>query len=271
MAQAARLRNNPVTGAAYFLRGMSLITRKRVRPYVIIPLLINVVLFGFAVYFGWGQLALLVTWLAGYLPGWLDWLIWLATPLFVVAALLVSFFAFALVGNIIAAPFNSLLAEAVEKNLTDRSPDSGGGLGKLAKDAAASIGSELRKLGYFAIRAIPLLILFVIPGLNIAAPFLWFLFSAWMLAVEYADYPMGNHGLTFPKQLKILARRRLLSLGFGSIMALVLLVPGLNFLVIPAGVAGATAMWVDQLRLEDANTARVWGKPWWRIRLALSW
>ncbi len=247
MAEAARLRNNPVTGATYFLRGMSLITRKGVKRYVIIPLLINVVLFGFAIYFGWGQLAIFIAWLEGLLPGWLDWLTWLLIPLFVVAALLIIFFAFALLGNVIAAPFNGLLAEAVEKNLTGRAPDSGGGLGKLAKDAAASIASELRKLTYFAVRALPLLILFLIPIVNIAAPFLWFLFSAWMLAVEYADYPMGNHGLTFPRQRKILGRRRLLSLGFGSIMALVLLVPGLNFLVIPAGVAGATAMWVDQL------------------------
>ena len=59
-------------------------------------------------------------------------------------------------------------------------------------------------------------ILFLIPGINLAAPFLWGLFSAWMLAIEYADYPMANHMLRFPEQRKRLRRRRLLSWGFGG-------------------------------------------------------
>ncbi|MEZ5582290.1 MAG: hypothetical protein R3F37_05475 [Candidatus Competibacteraceae bacterium] len=43
----------------------------------------------------------------------------------------------------------------------------------------------------------PLLVLFVIPGVNVIAPLLWLVFGAWMLALQYADYPMGNHGLRF--------------------------------------------------------------------------
>ena len=41
--------------------------------------------------------------------------------------------------------------------------------------------------------------------------------------------------------------RRLLSLGFGGAVMAALAVPVLNFLVIPCAVAGATAMWVEQL------------------------
>lgn len=247
MSTAVRTRNNPVSGAAYFLRGLSLITRKGVKRYVAMPLLINVLLFATAIYYGWAQLERFIAWLQGYLPDWLDWLSWLLIPLFVLSAALVVFFGFAVLGNLIAAPFNGLLAEAVERKLTGQSLEAGGGLARLAKDAVASIVSELRKLLYFALRAVPLLILFLIPVANVAAPFLWFLFTAWMLSVEYADYPMGNHGLTFPGQRKLLAGRRYLSLGFGGIMTVVLMIPGLNFLVIPAGVAGATAMWVEQL------------------------
>jgi CysZ protein len=249
MSTAVRTRNNPVSGAAYFLRGLSLITQKGVKRYVAIPLLINVLLFAAAIYYGWGQLELFIAWLEGYLPDWLDWLSWLLIPLFVLTAALVVFFGFAVLGNLIAAPFNGLLAEAVERKLTGRSTEAGGGLARLAKDAVASIASELRKLLYFALRAVPLLILSLIPVVNVAAPLLWFLLMAWMLTVEYADYPMGNHGITFPGQRKLLASRRYLSLGFGGLMTVVLMIPGLNFLVIPAGVAGATAMWVEQLSL----------------------
>jgi len=166
-----------------------------------------------------------------------------------IAGVLLVFYTFSLLTNLIAAPFNGLLAEAVERKLTGRSTEAGGGLARLAKDAVASIASELRKLLYFALRAVPLLILSLIPVVNVAAPLLWFLLMAWMLTVEYADYPMGNHGITFPGQRKLLASRRYLSLGFGGLMTVVLMIPGLNFLVIPAGVAGATAMWVEQLSL----------------------
>ena len=41
--------------------------------------------------------------------------------------------------------------------------------------------------------------------------------------------------------------RRLLSLAFGGAVMAALAVPVLNFLVIPCAVAGATAMWVEQL------------------------
>ena len=252
MATAAQPRNNPVSGATYFMRGLSLITVKGVKRYVAIPLTVNVVLFGFAIYYGWSQLGVLTTWLEGHLPDWLDWLSWLLIPLFILAVMLVLFFGFSAVGNLIAAPFNGLLAEAVERKLTGQTLDSGGGWRKLAKDFAASIVSEFRKLLYFVIRAIPLLILFVIPGVNLLAPFLWFLF---LLERELLEPKFDLHGLSFPEQRRILASRRFLSLGFGSVMTLVLLIPGLNLLVIPAGVAGATAMWVEQLSASAGPSA----------------
>ena len=57
---------------------------------------------------------------------------------------------------------------------------------------------------------------------------------------------MGNHGLSFPRQREVLAKRPLLCLGFGGSVMLALMIPVLNFLVIPASVAGATLMWVEE-------------------------
>ena len=247
MTEAPRAQNNPFSGMGYFLRGLALIKQRGVKRYVAIPLLINVVLFAGAIYYGSTQLGQLMAWLEEKLPGWLDWLSWLLLPLFVVAVVLTAFFGFAVIGNLIAAPFNGLLAEAVEMKLRGQPLESGGGWKKLAREFFSSLASELRKLLYFSIRAVPLLILMLVPGVNIIATGLWLLFSAWMLAVEYADYPMANHGLTFPRQRRLLASRRFLTLGFGGAMTVVLMIPFLNFLLIPAGVAGATAMWVDQL------------------------
>jgi CysZ protein len=236
------LRNNPLTGGLYFLRGFSLILRPGIRAYVIVPLLVNVFVFAGLIYFGAGQLRSLVD---GMLPEWLDWLQWLLLPLFLLAALLVAFLTFNLLANLIAAPFNGLLAEAVERRLTGKEADDGGWQ-KLLREIRKTLGSELRKLGYIALRAIPLLILMLIPGVNVIASLLWLLFSAWMLAVTYVDYPMGNHGITFPAQRGLLAKRRMMSLGFGASVMAALAVPVVNFLVIPSAVAGATAMWVEE-------------------------
>jgi CysZ protein len=145
-----------------------------------------------------------------------------------------------------------MLAEAVEQHLTGQPIDTGGWRA-LVKDIAPSLFSELRKLLYFALRALPLGILFLIPGINVAAPLLWALFSAWMLAIEYLDYPMANHLLHFAAQRRLLRANRLLAYGFGGGTLLLTLIPGLNFIAMPAAVAGASALWVGEFRDRSAD------------------
>ena len=241
--------NNPISGAIFLLRGLSLITRPSVRKYVAIPLAINIILFGGLIWFGADQFSSMMDHL---LPT--DWallriVLW---PIFAVSVLVLGFYTFTLIGNLVAAPFNGMLAEAVERELTGRSIDGPTGLKGIAKDVAGSIGSELNKLRYVLLRMLPLALLFLVPGINIVAPFLWLAFSAWMLAVSYADFPMGNHGLRFRDQRARLGERRWLSLGFGGAVMIGIMVPFLNLLMIPAAVAGATAMWVDEFSHDGA-------------------
>ncbi len=242
------MRNNPVSGAIYFLRGIRLIFAPGVRAYVMGPLLVNIVVFSALIYFGAGWFQVLLDWM---LPGWLDWLAFVLWPLFFVAALIVVFFTFSLIGNLIAAPFNGLLAEAVECHITG-TPIPGGGLKKMMADLGRTIASELRKLAYIVLWGIPALLLLFIPGLNLAVPVIWMLFGAWMLAISYVDYPMGNHGLTFPEQRRQLGQRLYLALGFGGAAMFALAIPLVNFLVIPAAVAGATILWVERLAKVDS-------------------
>jgi len=240
------------TGFGYFWRGLPLLNQPGIRRYVAIPLLINTVLFATLIYFGAERFD---TFLDVLIPDWLDWLRWLLWPLFAILALFVVFFLFSCVGNLVAAPFNSLLAEAIHARLTgsassqNTAQDAGwlAFIGDIARSIIPSLLSEFHKLGYLLLRVIPLGLLFLIPGINIVAPFLWLLFGAWMLAIEYADYPMGNHGLSFSEQRKWLRKRRTVSFGFGAMVLLATLLPGLNFLVIPTAVAGATLMWVEQI------------------------
>ena len=85
---------------------------------------------------------------------------------------------------------------------------------------------------------------------NLAAPVLWFLFNAWYMALEYGDFPMANHGLKFTDQLPRMRRIRFTAIGFGSALTVLMLVPVLNFVAMPAAVAGATALWVKELKPE---------------------
>ena len=107
---------------------------------------------------------------------------------------------------------------------------------------------EVAKIIYALLLAVPFLLLFLVPVINVAAPVLWFLFCAWITAFAYGDYAMSNHGLKLGEIRRTLGRRRLLALGFGSVAFLALLIPFVNLLAVPAAVAGGTVLWVEELR-----------------------
>ena len=77
-------------------------------------------------------------------------------------------------------------------------------------------------------------------------PFLLFAFGAWVSALEYLDYPLGNHGARFADVRRQADNRRLGALGLGAPVAFVSAIPLLNLIVMPAAVARATALWLDR-------------------------
>ena len=234
-------------GISYVTRGFGLIRRPGIRRFVIIPLLINILLFGFGVFWLAGEFGVLMEMMLGYLPGWLEWLSWILWPIFALTIMIIVFYTFTIVANLIGAPFNSVLAAKLEAELRGEKIDSESGYAALMKDIGKSILGELRKLLYLLLWMIPLLILFVIPVINVIAPFTMALFTMWMLSLEYNDYPMGNHGYYFGQVKKTLAKQRGLSLGFGAAIMVMTFIPILNFLAMPVGVTAATAMWVERI------------------------
>ncbi|HIE65404.1 MAG: sulfate transporter CysZ [Nitrospira sp.] len=241
------MKDNPLRGAEYLLRGLVLIRQSGLRRYVLIPLAINAALFSLIIWFVAGQFDRLITWL---LPTWLDWLEWFLWPLFAVSASILIFFTFIHLVHFIGAPFNGLLSEAAEAHLKGGPAKEEMGWKRMMANLWPILLSEFRKTTYFISRAIPILLLFFIPMVNVLAPFVWIGFSAWMLALEYSDYPMGNHGILFSKQWPILKEKRLMVLGFGGATLLLLMIPFLNSFAMPMAVAGATAMWVEQFAKE---------------------
>jgi CysZ protein len=235
-----------LSGPQYLREGLRLVLSPGLRLFLLVPLTINVLLFAGLVGLALSQFNGWVETLMPSLPNWLGFLEYLLWPLFVVLVLLMIFFSFTLLANIIAAPFNGFLAEKVEVVLRGQDDFPPFRWSELVAILPRTFGRELRKLRYFLPRGLGLLVLSFIPLLNLAATPLWMLFGIWMMAVQYIDYPADNNQLGFDEMLAWLREKRWQSLGFGGSVYLALLVPLLNLLIMPAAVAGATLFWVRE-------------------------
>lgn len=235
----------------YFFQGFTLITTKGLKRFVFFPLAINLILFAAGFYYLFGEISSSIIWLTNLIPDW-EWLSWLKDglsyiiwPIAVITILLVFALIFGTLANWIAAPFNGLLAEKVEQHLTgQRMNDTG--FADIFKDIPRTLGRELSKLTYYFPRAIGFLLLFFI--LPVFGQILWFLFSAWMMAVQYCDYAFDNHKVSFTDMKHNLQANRSQSFSFGITVSVFSLIPIVNFLVMPVAVCGATALWVDELK-----------------------
>jgi CysZ protein len=107
---------------------------------------------------------------------------------------------------------------------------------------------EISKLLYYLPMALFVLIATFIPVLNAVSPLLWFLLGAWMMSLQFLDYPMDNHRLSFNDVKEAARERRLSSMGFGGLVALCTGIPVVNFFIVPAAVVGATLLWCEELR-----------------------
>ena len=235
-----------LSGPQYLRQGLSLVLSPGLRLFVLLPLLVNLIVFAVLIVLAVQQFGQWVDYFMPSLPDWLAFLEYLLWPLFVALVLLIVFFTFTLLANLIAAPFNGFLAEKVEVVVRGEDPFPTFRWGELAAIVPRTLGREMRKLAYFLPRALALLILSLIPGVNLLAAPLWLLFGIWMMAVQYIDYPADNNKLGWNEMLGWLRARRWQSLGFGGITYAALLVPGLNILMMPAAVAGATVFWVRE-------------------------
>lgn len=242
--------NNLHLSAACLLRGLRMLAMPGLRHLVGIPLLINLVLYGMALAAGIYYFSAFVDWLV---PAWLDFLRWLLWPLFGLSFLIIVYFTFTMLANLVGAPFYGRLAENTIVLLKGRSaPLAEVSLGKaLAIDSL----SEAKRLLYFLTRAVPLLILLLIPGINLIAPLLWLAFSAWFLALEYMAYPLEVHGYRFDEQRRIARKLPFGVLSFGGLVMLGLTIPVLNVLMPPAAVIGATLYLLEGELGEQSDTA----------------
>ncbi len=239
-------------GFRYVLRGFKfpLIEHPRLIGFVVVPALINVLLFV-------GLLAAMGTWGGGWVSGLLDGAIagehaWYVTPFvwllrifswLVVATVIgaLSFVTVYLIGGVIAAPFNDVLSEKVE-SIRMGTPEPPFSLKKTVGDALFAMGQELRRVVLLLLVYAVLLPLHLVP---VFGTVIWAWLGFLILALDQLDIPLTRNRYRLTDRIGAVKQNVLVSTGFGAACAALLWVPLLNFLCLPAAVVGGTLLYAD--------------------------
>lgn len=216
--------------------------------YIVIPFLINVLVFTLVVWLGLDFFAATV---AERLPQGDAWYwVTLYYFLWVLAAAVTAvavFFTFTVVGNLIASPFNELLSERTEELLTGTLNNEPFSLTVFGRDALKSLADEVKKLTVFAAIMLVLLTLNLIPAFGSAIyAALATAVTLYFLSVEYLSFTMTRKRLGFREQRRFIAGRRRLMLGFSCGVLLLLAIPLMQLFCIPMAVVGATRLWCEE-------------------------
>lgn len=227
-------------GIRAFLDGFGAARRPGLGRYTWLPALVSLVVIVTGLWLTFDYVDRFAAWLTAYLPEWLAFLTVLIVPLLYLLGVLAGTWLFALLAVLIASPFLGDLSIAVERAAFGSGPPQPP---SLWVGAVAALGRELRKLGYYLPRLLLVLVLSLIPLVNALAPLLWFLFGAWILAVQFCDYPTENRRRPFADTVALLGAHRGAALGYGACATLAMAIPLVNFLLIPVAVAGGTLLW----------------------------
>ncbi len=172
------------------------------------------------------------------LPKWLGWLkpVWgiVTSCLLYLVVMTIGLFLITIVGNIVAGPFLEVMTAKMLVALGEPAPKERGFMAALGR----SVVNQLLKLFIFGGLQVAILPLIFTPVWPVLSGLLTVLF----LSNEYWDYALEARGHLVPGRLGFLLKRPGPALGFGGVLWLVLFVPLLPYLMLPASVCGATLL-----------------------------
>lgn len=165
--------------------------------------------------------------------------------LFAVLALIALFLVIP-ISSILSGPFNGMLAEEVERIHKGLEPVPWS-FQSFLDDLWLTARLEATKLLIYAPLMAGLFLLSLL--LPIVGQMIYVVFGALFAitynAVDYTDWPLARRGKGVVERMLVLRRRFLPLMGLGAAVWLILFVPLLCLLVIPAGVAGGTLLILD--------------------------
>ncbi|MBC86337.1 MAG: hypothetical protein CL677_04080 [Bdellovibrionaceae bacterium] len=220
------------------------------KKWILLPLLVDLLVFviGLVTLGGWiqGLILSMSTWLVGLLSflqsfEWIFGLIYypLLFIAFVAFAILWIYLTF-IIGTIVAAPFNALLAEKTLLQL------------KVIEEESFSLKSwigftlrmlvaALTKAVVFSLFGVVLFICSFIPGLNIVSAYGALL----IVTFDCFDYSYEVLGLNFGQRIKTFLGSLPMASGMAAGMGATLIIPGSTLLLLPLAVVGASRLLAD--------------------------
>ena len=231
---------NPSVGISSFVEGFSLARHPGLWRYTWLPVAISLIVCVTGLYFAFDYLIGVTNRFIAGLPEWLSWLDLILTPLLYITGVLGGAWLFGLLAVLIASPFLGAFSMALERIRYGDAPEVNS---QIWTDISMSLIREGRKILYHLPRLLLVFLLTLIPVINLAAPAIWLLFGAWTMAVQFVDYPTENRQQPFQQTLEKLKANRTAALAFGLCATGALMIPLLNFLLIPVAVAGGTILW----------------------------
>jgi len=216
----------------------------RLYPLIVLPMLINIFSFCLVIYFGFDFYRNLVM---SHLPQGDAWY-WLILNYFlvlvgIVVVLVMVFFTFAVVGSLLASPFNDVLSEKTELLLGGQISEVPFSFTGFLRSAGQSMLTEVKKISLFLVGMAGLLFLNLVPLVGtLLYPILSIAWTAFFLVIEYTGYVFSRRGLSFAAQRRIVFANAALMTGFGLGLFCLLAIPFLQFFCIPLGVVGAVRL-----------------------------
>ena len=237
------------------IEGLRTLWRRDIRWLVLIPLLINIVLFAVGTGFAASWLQNWITTITTSVPDWLQWLAWAIWFLFTILALAIYSFTFTILANLVGSPFYGVIAQRViVAEVADNQSNALNEIG-LLRGAWNSLVRELQLIGCFLPRTVVVGIMAVmlsfIPVVNLLAPIIAGGWAAWCLCLQYLDYAADSQGVTFLALRKKVSGNRLNSIGFGLSAMLASAIPLVNLVMLPASVVAGSLLWCRQHRDMD--------------------
>ena len=252
-------KNTFTAGINYLIEGVRLLPNKTLRAYILVPILVNCVLFvvlsSFLLSYFWNVVDSGNSFIPEWLQPWVAPFAWFVWFLVGVLFLIIYAYSFNIITNIIAAPFYGKLSEVTQKILTGESiPDE-----SVSHMLARVTSREFSKLFYFLGRGTMVILVMVlvsfIPIVQSLAPLIGIAWGAWSMSIQYTDYPADNQQIPFPIMRNRLWAHSGSSLGFGGGVMLCSVVPFLNIFAMPAAVIGGTIYWLNEL--QDHSTVKL--------------
>ena len=243
-----------VRGAAY------LVSHPRLWGWVLAPAVVIALVFAAVIGAIHGMLGAPIATISAFVPGhWLDNVLEIAATIILLIA---SYSLFISASAVIAGPFNEMLSESIEERETGEPAPRFSLLRFLLDAAVGAIHAIRRVIVYLVVIGLLLVVGIAVPVVGtIVATVLGGIATARFASYDAYDAVWARRRLRYRQKMAYLKEHRWRTLGLGAVMAVILIVPGLNLVALAIGATGATLRSIDGAtatagRLDQAATTR---------------